>query len=59
MIIVGMSDLPPSAAGFDGVLALPDWGVIRATGPEAASFLQGQLTQDITGLAPGQARLAG
>jgi folate-binding protein YgfZ len=59
MIIVGMSDLSPSAAGFDGVLALPDWGVIRATGPEAASFLQGQLTQDITGLEPGQARLAG
>jgi folate-binding protein YgfZ len=59
MIIVGMSDLPPSAAGFDGVLALPDWGVIRATGPDAANFLQGQLTQDIAGLAPGQARLAG
>lgn len=59
MIIVGMSDTLPPAASLDGVLALPDWGVIRATGPEAASFLQGQLTQDITGLAPGQARLAG
>jgi tRNA-modifying protein YgfZ len=59
MIIVGMSDPSSSAAAFDGMLALPDWGVIRATGPEAASFLQGQLTQDITGLAPGQARLAG
>lgn len=59
MIIVGMSELSPVAAAFDGVLALPDWGVIRATGPDAASFLQGQLTQDITGLAPGQARLSG
>lgn len=40
-------------------LALPDWGVIRAHGDDAASFLHGQLTQDITHLAIGQARLAG
>src|SRR5690606_33331308 len=33
--------------------------VLRATGPETAAFLHGQLTQDMTGLAPRQARLAG
>lgn len=33
--------------------------VIRVTGADAADFLHGQLTQDITGLPPGQARLAG
>jgi folate-binding protein YgfZ len=43
----------------DGVLVLPDWGLIRARGDDAASFLQGQLTQDVTGLAVGKARLAG
>jgi folate-binding protein YgfZ len=43
----------------DGVLALPDWGLIRARGDDAASFLQGQLTQDVTGLSVLEARLAG
>ncbi|MGN6524870.1 MAG: CAF17-like 4Fe-4S cluster assembly/insertion protein YgfZ [Burkholderiaceae bacterium] len=38
---------------------LSDWGVIRARGEDAASFLNGQLTQDMASLAPGQARLAG
>ncbi len=42
-----------------GVLRLADWGLIRAHGPDARSFLQGQLTQDVQGLQPGQARLAG
>lgn len=37
---------------------LTDLAVIRATGEDAAGFLHGQLTQDIVGLAPGQARLA-
>src|SRR5690606_17581546 len=40
-------------------LPLQDLSVLRATGAEAASFLHGQLTQDITGLQLGQARLAG
>jgi folate-binding protein YgfZ len=44
---------------MQGALRLTDWGVIRAQGPDAASFLHGQLTQDVTGLLPGQARLAG
>ena len=38
---------------------LTHWGVIRAVGIEAASFLHGQLTQDIQQLALGQARQAG
>jgi tRNA-modifying protein YgfZ len=39
--------------------ALTHWGVIRAEGSDAATFLHGQLTQDIQGLALGQARQAG
>jgi folate-binding protein YgfZ len=53
---------PPgsSAAGpLDGAVRLADWGVIRAAGADARSFLQGQLTQDLQGVQPGQARLAG
>jgi len=38
---------------------LADLSVLRATGADAADFLHGQLTQDIAGLPPGQARLAG
>ncbi len=38
---------------------LADLSVLRASGADAAAFLHGQLTQDITGLPPGQARLAG
>lgn len=38
---------------------LPDWGLIRASGADARSFLHSQLTQDILGLPSGQARLAG
>ncbi|HSW09151.1 YgfZ/GcvT domain-containing protein [Aquabacterium sp.] len=42
-----------------GALRLTDWGVIRARGADAASFLHSQLTQDVEHLAEGQARLAG
>ena len=42
-----------------GALRLGDWGVIRATGADAAKFLHGQLTQDIEQLPEGLARLAG
>lgn len=44
---------------LSGVVPLGHWGVIRAFGDDAASFLHGQLTQDIAGLGPNQARLAG
>ncbi len=42
-----------------GSTRLHDWGLIRAQGADAASFLQGQLTQDVQHLGPEQARLAG
>ena len=46
-------------AAVDGFVRLPDWGVIRARGDEAASFLQGQLTQDVASLDSKHAALAG
>lgn len=42
-----------------GVARLDDWGVIRASGADAASFLHGQLTQDVLHLDEAHARLAG
>ena len=38
---------------------MTDWGVIRAEGADAASFLHGQLTQDVQQLSLESARLAG
>ncbi len=49
----------PAPAVLQGMLPLADWGVIRAVGDDARSFLHGQLTQDMLHIAPGQARLAG
>jgi tRNA-modifying protein YgfZ len=43
---------------LNGVAALPRLGVIAVAGEDAASFLQGQLTQDFALLGPGEARLA-
>ncbi len=56
-----ISAMPASLADLpvNGVLPLPDWGLIRARGADARSFLHGQLTQDVTHLVPGTARLAG
>ncbi|MBE7418135.1 MAG: folate-binding protein YgfZ [Ideonella sp.] len=48
---------PPAL--HDGALRLDEWALLRAYGADAATFLQGQLTQDVAGLAIGQARLAG
>jgi folate-binding protein YgfZ len=42
-----------------GVCRLADRGVIRASGADAASFLQSQLTNDVASLDVGSARLAG
>jgi hypothetical protein len=50
-----MSTPPP----FDGAVQLSDWGVIRARGEEAASFLHSQLTNDFALMGLSQARLAG
>ena len=49
----------PVTASFDGATRLAQWGVIRATGADSASFLQGQLTQDVQHLSSDEARLAG
>ena len=38
---------------------LTDYALFNASGSDAATFLHGQLTNDITGLSPSQARLAG
>jgi hypothetical protein len=46
-------------AFFDGTVRLADWGVIRATGADAATFLQSQLTQDVRGLDAQRAAIAG
>ena len=48
----------PFASSISGMAELTHLGVIRATGEDAATFLQGQLTQDVLSLAPAEARLA-
>jgi folate-binding protein YgfZ len=48
-----------ATTALQGALRLTDWGLIRAQGPDAASFLHGQLTQDTNSLRQGTARLAG
>ena len=40
-------------------MRLLDWGVLRARGADTMGFLNGQLTQEFTGLSFGSARLAG
>ena len=61
MIIRRMSEpvTTATAALPQGALRLADWGLIRASGADAAKFLHGQLTQDVEHLPEGQARLAG
>lgn len=44
---------------LDGAVSLSHWGVIRAQGEDAASFLHSQLTNSVTTLDPRSARLAG
>jgi len=49
----------PDEISIGGVCRLTDRGVIRASGADAAAFLQGQLTNDVASLDAGSARLAG
>ena len=42
-----------------GHAVLPHWGVIRAAGDDASSFLHGQITHDVALLPSGRARYAG
>lgn len=52
--------IPPMSEALQvSQLRLADWGVIRALGADAASFLHGQLTQDFALLDRDHARLAG
>ncbi len=48
-----------AAGSLQGATKLADWGLIRARGADAASFLHGQLTQDVAHLDAAHARLAG
>jgi folate-binding Fe-S cluster repair protein YgfZ len=48
----------PSPATWTGALSLPEMGVLQGVGPDTASFLHGQLSQDVLHLDAHQARLA-
>lgn len=55
---IPMSPSPSSSAiNLDGAVKLSHWGVIRAQGDEAATFLHGQLSQDVKAMAANQASL--
>jgi tRNA-modifying protein YgfZ len=59
MIIHAMTASAASTGSIlQGVARLHHWGVIRVDGPDAATFLQGQLTQDVLQLSPQEWRLA-
>jgi folate-binding protein YgfZ len=49
----------PSPLPIEGVCRLSGQGLVRAFGPDAAAFLQGQLTNDVLSIGTGRARLAG
>ncbi|QTD47155.1 YgfZ/GcvT domain-containing protein [Ottowia testudinis] len=53
-----MHDLAPDRRQPERHRPLPHLGVIRAQGEDAAKFLQGQLTQDVALMKPGESRLA-
>ncbi|MGZ5158009.1 MAG: CAF17-like 4Fe-4S cluster assembly/insertion protein YgfZ [Caldimonas sp.] len=48
-----------SPRSLDGACRIAELGVSRARGADAGKFLQGQLTNDVLGLGPANARLAG
>ncbi|HMC15133.1 MAG TPA: folate-binding protein [Albitalea sp.] len=48
-----------TSAPLAGIAPLTHWGVIRARGDDAATFLHSQLTNDFSQLGPNEARLAG
>jgi folate-binding protein YgfZ len=54
-----MSPTSSMSAPPSGIVPLTHWGVIRARGADAASFLNGQLTNDVAKLGLDEARLAG
>lgn len=59
MIMTPMQDIQfPDVKALNGAVALSHLGIISAEGADAASFLHGQLSQDVTGQLTSQARLA-
>ena len=58
-MIIGHMSTPVVHSTADGALRLADWALLRARGPDAATFLQSQLTQDVVGLQRDQVRLSG
>jgi folate-binding protein YgfZ len=48
----------PDSSSWGGALVLTHWGVIEASGPDAASFLHGQFSQDVNSQSAQEARLA-
>lgn len=62
-MIIGVMSAPatpssPLPSVVAGVCRLPQWGVLRATGDDAVSFLHGQLSNDVSKLDLAHARLA-
>lgn len=51
--------MQPGLDASGGATQLTDWGLLRVIGPDALTFLNGQLTQQVADFPPGQARLAG
>ncbi len=51
--------LKPLTAPVGASTRLPDLGVIRAQGPDVVKFLQGQLSNDVSKVAPDRPLLAG
>jgi folate-binding protein YgfZ len=59
MIMSPMSAIElPDATSWGGALLVSDLGVILAEGPDAGSFLHGQVSQDMEGQLADEARLA-
>ncbi len=54
-----LQDLSRHDHALGGVCRLPFWGLMQASGADAASFLHGQLSNDVNRLDARQARLAG
>jgi tRNA-modifying protein YgfZ len=59
MTTISPSTIDAINVPLSGACALDDIGLIRAEGVDAASFLQGQLTQDVAALDTTRATLAG
>jgi len=54
-----MGDKLATTNAFEGIVRLSEWALLRAHGADAATFLQGQLTQDVVDLPLGRASLSG